>query len=123
MKRTAGMILLLIAAALIAGCSAADRTGAEAGQEPVRVHYDYHESWSPVQGCYGKITGYAYNAGNSTVGNVATYFNLIDIKTGTIRDSRAIFIGTMEPGQSGTFETVLDGECLKEYRVGAAVVP
>jgi hypothetical protein len=123
MKIPACLVLILVATAIVAGCSSADRTGAEAGQGAVRVHYDYHESWSPLTGCYGKISGYAFNAGNASVENIFVNFNLVDAKTGTIRDSRSVFIGTMAPGQSGTFETVLDGECFREYRPEAAVLP
>jgi hypothetical protein len=122
MKKTAIVLTLLIAVALLAGCSMAGTAGQETARDTIRAHYDYQESWSPGPGCYGKVTGYAYNAGNETADNVAVNFNLVNIKTGTIRDSRSVYIGPMGAGQSGTFEVVLDGECMQEYRVDGTIV-
>jgi hypothetical protein len=122
MKKTVIVILLVIAGVFLAGCSTTSTTGQETARDTVRVHYTYTESWSPVAGCYGKVTGYAFTTGNATVENVALNFNLVNTGTGTIRDSRPVYIGTMGGGQSVTFESVLDGECLQQYRVDAAVV-
>ena len=122
MKKTALLLTIIVAAVVLAGCTAAVHTGRETARDTVRAHYDYRESWSPALGCYGKVTGYAYNAGNATVDDVALAFNLVDTRTGTIRDSRSVFIGTMGAGQSGTFETTLDGECAQDYRVDAAIL-
>ena len=123
MKKTAFVIMLLIAVVILAGCTTTGTAGQETARDTIRAHYDYHESWSPGLGCYGKVSGYAYNAGNTTVDNVALDFNLVDTRTGTIRDSRSVFIGTMGAGQSVTFESVLDGECTQEYRVDGTIVP
>jgi len=122
MKNAAIVILLIVAGVFLAGCTATGITGQETARDTIRAHYDYYESWSPGPGCYGKVTGYAYNTGNLTADQVAVNFNLVNVKTGTIRDSRSVFIGTMGAGQSSTFETVLDGECMQEYRVEGTVV-
>jgi len=53
---------------------------------------------------------------------VVLNLNLVNTKTGTIRDSRSVFIGTMGVGQSVTFESLLDGECLQDYRVDGTIV-
>jgi predicted small secreted protein len=122
MKKTAIVFILIIAVVFLAGCSTTETAGQDTARDAVRAHYEYHESWSPVSGCYGKVTGYAYNAGNATADAVTVNFNLVNTRTGTIRDSRPVFIGTMGAGQSVTFESVLDGECMQEYRVEGAIV-
>ncbi len=122
MKKTVIILMLIVAAALCAGCTTAGTAGQETARDTIRAHYDYAEGWSFGLGCYGKVSGYAYNAGNSTVDDVALNFNLVDTRTGTIRDSRSVFIGTMGAGQSDTFETVLDGECTQAYRVDGAII-
>ena len=122
MKKTAIVFMLIIAVVFLVGCTTNGTAGQETARDTIRAHYDYQESWSPGLGCYGKVTGYAYNAGNTTLDNVAVNFNLVNARTGTIRDSRTVFIGTMGAGQSGTFEMVLDGDCSQEYRVDGTIV-
>jgi len=122
MKKTAIVFLLIIAVVFLAGCTTTKIAGQETARDTIRAHYDYAEGWSPGLGCYGKVTGYAYNTGNMTADNIAVNFNLVNARTGTIRDSRSVFIGAMEAGQSKTFETVLDGECTQEYRVDGAIL-
>ncbi|MGB9175634.1 MAG: hypothetical protein WCB46_02715 [Methanoregula sp.] len=122
MKKTAIVFMLLIAVVFLAGCTSPPASGQEIAQDTIRAHYEHHGDWSFGPGCYEKVTGYAYNAGNTTVDNVVLYFNLIDTKTGTIRDSRSVFIGTLGAGLSCTFETDLDGECIQDYRVDGTIV-
>jgi hypothetical protein len=122
MKKTAFIILLIIAGVFLAGCTTTKTAGQETAQDTIRAHYDYSESWSPGLGCYGKVSGYAYNSGNMTADHVAVNFNLVNVGTGTIRDSRSVYIGTMGVGQSGSFEMVLDGDCSQEYRVVGTIV-
>ena len=122
MKKNAIVILLIIAAVVLAGCTTTPTAGQETSRDTIRAHFAYHESWSPGLGCYDKVSGYAYNTGNTTVDNVALNLNLVNIPTGTIRDSRSVFIGTMGAGQSVTFEMVLDGECTQAYRVDGTIV-
>jgi hypothetical protein len=119
MKKFAILIALVITLVGLSGClsSQAVRESAEDG---LRVHYEYSESWSPNQGCYERLTGYVYNVGNRSVDSVRLNFNLVNTGTGTIRDSRSVFIGTVGKGETRTYETVLDGECTQDYRVEIA---
>jgi predicted small secreted protein len=122
MKKTAIVFMLLVAVAFMAGCTAAPSAGQEIAKDTIRAHYEHHGDWSPGLGCFEKVSGYAYNAGNTSVDNVVLDFNLINVQTGTIRDSRSVFIGTMGAGQSRMFETDLDGECTQDYRVDGTIV-
>ena len=115
--------MLVISVVFLAGCTTTGPAGGqETARDTIRAHYEYQESWSFGFGCYGKVSGYAYNAGTTPVDDVAVSFKLVDTRTGTIRDSRSVFIGTMGAGQSGTFESVLDGECTQQYRVDGTIV-
>ena len=121
MKKLVVIILTspLAATIFLAGCTNTASGGQDTSAGNLRAHFEYAESWSVGLGCYGKVTGYAFNAGNESADSVVLNLNLIDTKTGTIRDSRQVFIGTIGPGQSRTYETVLDGECTEDYRVDA----
>jgi len=120
--RTAGIIIILIAATFLAGCMSTPSGGGEFAEESIAAHYEYRADWSPGFGCYEKVSGYAFNAGNMTVDNVRLNFNLVNTETGTIRDSRSVFLGTLATGVSRTFESDLDGECLPEYRIEASIL-
>jgi starvation-inducible outer membrane lipoprotein len=119
MKMSVLLIALVITLVFLSGClsSPAVRESAEGG---LRAHYEYSESWSPNQGCYERLTGYVYNVGNNSVDSVRLNFNLVNTGTGTIRDSRSVFIGTVGKSETRTYETVLDGECTQDYRVEIA---
>ncbi len=121
MKTTAIVFMLLVAVVFLAGCSSEKAAAPEIGKDTIRVHYEHHGDWSPGLGCFEKVSGYAYDAGNLSVDGVRLNFNLIDIRTGTIRDSRSVFLGTLEAGQSRTFEADLDGECVGDYRVDGTI--
>jgi predicted small secreted protein len=123
MKQIAIIVLLLIASAFLAGCTGTTAAGQDIAQDPIRAHFEHHGDWTPGTGCYEKVTGYAYNAGNTTMDRVMVNFNLINTQTGTIRDSREIYIGSLLAGQSATFETDLNGECTQDYRVAGTVLP
>jgi predicted small secreted protein len=122
MKNAAIVFMLIIAVVFLAGCTTTPAAGQDAEQDAIRTHYEYQESWSIGLGCYGKVSGYAYNTGTLPAENVMLNFNLVNMRTGTIRDSRSVFISTMGPGQSVTFETVLDGECTQGYRVDGSII-
>jgi hypothetical protein len=117
MKKTLIVFLLIMVAVSLAGC-----TTTPAARDMIRVHYAYNTDWSLGLGCYQKVSGYAFNAGDTTVENVALNLNLVSVPTGTIRDSRSVFIGTMGAGQSVPFEMVLDGECTQDYRIDGTIV-
>jgi len=57
--------------------------------------------------------------GTPSADNVRLDLNLVNIRRHQIRDSRQIFIGTLAPGQTQSFETILDGDCTQDYRVEA----
>lgn len=122
MKQTAMVFVLLVTAAFLAGCTSAPAAGQEIAQDNVRAHYEHHGDWVFGLGCYEKVSGYAFNAGNTGMAPTLLNFNLIDIRTGTIRDSRFVYLDSMEPGQSRTFETDLDGECIQDYRIEGRIV-
>jgi len=111
-------VLLIAAFALGAGCLSETVAG-DTSSGTLHTHYEHSDSWSPGLGCYAHATGYVYNAGNISADNVRLDLNLVNIKTASIRDSRQIFIGTLAPGQTQSFETILDGDCTQDYRVEA----
>ncbi len=121
MKTTAIVLMILVAVVFLAGCTSDKAAAREIVQGTIRVHYEHHGDWSPGLGCFEKVSGYAYDAGNLPVNGVRLNFNLIEIRTGTIRDSQSVFLGTLEAGQSRTFEADLDGECVRDYRVDATI--
>ena len=69
------------------------------------------------QGCYERVTGFVSNTGNVPIDAVRLTINLVNTGTGTIRDSRSVFIGPVGPGTITSYETILDGEYTQEYRV------
>jgi hypothetical protein len=119
MKMYAILVATVIALVFLSGCLSSPAVR-ESAQGTLHAHYEYSESWSPNQGCYERLNGYVYNVGNSSVDSVRLNFNLVNSGTGTIRDSRSIFIGTLGKGETRTYETVLDGECTQDYRVEIA---
>jgi hypothetical protein len=119
MKLMVGMLFIVIALATTAACLTTV-TVQDSSEGPLHAHYQYQDSWSLSLGCYEHLTGYVYNAGNISAGNIRINFNLVDIRTGTIRDSKQIFIGTLAPGDTVGYETMLDGECSQDYRVDFA---
>jgi hypothetical protein len=123
MNRTATLFILLLALVVLTGCTSTPAGGGEIAQDTIRAHYQHQGDWSFGLGCFEKVSGYAYNAGNTTKNGVMLNFNLIDNRSGTIRDSRSVFLGTVVAGQSRTFESDLDGECIPDYRVEGTIVP
>lgn len=115
MKKIAGAIVLVIALVFFSGCTSTMVQDSPQGE--LRAHYEFAESWSPTIGCYDRVSGYVYNAGTTPADNVVLHFNLVNTKTATIRDSKSVFAGSIGPGDSKTYETALDGECMEDYRV------
>jgi len=108
--------MLVITLVFLAGC-----TGTPAVRDytegALHSHFEYKEDWSMGYGCHGSITGYVYNTGSAPVDEVLLMFNLVNTGTGTIRDSRTVYVGSIGPGNTVNYETVLDGECTEQYRV------
>jgi len=115
----ASVLLLVITLTTGAGCLSTMNV-ADSSAGPVHAHYEYQDSWSPEYGCYDHLTGYVYNAGNTSTENLRLDFNLVNTGTGTIRDSRSIYIGSIGSGSTLTYEIILDGECSQDYRVDFA---
>jgi len=116
MKKIVAVFLLVIILISLSGCLSSPVVR-ESAQGALHSHYEYSVGWSPGQGCYERVTGYVYNAGNMSFEAVQLNLNLVNTGTGTIRDSRSIFIGPVGTGETRTYETLLDGECTQEYRV------
>jgi hypothetical protein len=116
LKIVVPVCVLVIALVFLSGC-----TGTPAVRDStdgvLHSHYEYSEGWSLGPGCYERVTGYVYNTGNMPVDAVLLTFNLVNTGTGTIRDSRSVYAGSVGPGNTVNYETVLDGECMQEYRL------
>ena len=108
--------MLVIALVFFSGCLSSPAVY-DSAEGDLHAHNEYTEGWSIGQGCYERVSGYVYNAGTVPADAVLLNFNLVNTGTGTIRDSRSIFIGPVGKGETRTYETVLDGECTQEYRV------
>jgi hypothetical protein len=105
------------------GCTSRTAGGEDLAQGSVRAHYEHHNDWWIGPGCFEKVTGYAYNTGNTTVDPVVLNFNLIEAGSGKVRDSRSVYLGSLGAGQSRAFESDLDGECMPDYRVDGRILP
>jgi len=116
MKILAIVIVLTITLVFLSGCLSSPAVY-DSSEGILHAHYEYSEGWSLNQGCYERVTGYVYNAGNASAEAVQLHFNLVNSRTGTIRDSRVIFIGTVKQGATTTYESLLDGECTQDYDV------
>ncbi len=116
MKRIVAVSVLVIVFVLFSGCLSTPVVR-ENAKGALHSHYEYSEGWSPTQGCYERVTGYVYNAGEASIDAVQLNLNLVNSNTGSIRDSKSIFIGAVGAGETRTYETTLDGECTQDYRV------
>jgi|GEM_PF-439208 len=119
MKKIVVVSVLVIVLVFFSGCLSTPVVR-ESAQGALHSHFEYSVGWSPAQGCYERVTGYVYNAGNTSFDAVQLNLNLVTSDTGTIRDSQSIFIGPVGAGETRTYETRLDGECTREYRVDFA---
>lgn len=122
MKKTAIVFMLLGAVVVLAGCTTISAESQDITGDAIRARFEHHGDWTIGIGCYEKVNGYAYNAGTIPADRVVLGFNLINTRTSTIRDSQAVFIGTIPAGQSVTFETDLNGECMDEYQVVGTIL-
>ncbi|MEN6396431.1 MAG: hypothetical protein ABFC78_08115 [Methanoregula sp.] len=112
------MLVLVLVIAFTAGTGCLSKTTVQDNSSgSLHAHYEYQDSWSPTYGCYSHLTGYVYNAANVSKENVRLNFNLVNTRTGAIRDSKAIFVGPMGAEDTRSYETILDGECTQDYRV------
>jgi hypothetical protein len=116
MKLITLVIILVVALVFLAGCIGTP-TIQDSTEGKFHNHFEYKEDFSVGYGCHGRITGYVYNTGSASVDDVLLTYNLVNTGTGTIRDSRSVYVGSIGPGNTVNYETVLDGECTQQYRV------
>jgi hypothetical protein len=119
---------VLICGILLGGCLSVPRLTPPGPVEPgteqriginlLRAEADF----SPTRGCIWDVTVQVYNPGNATAGNVQVYLELVDAVSGAVRDSRAVYVGPLGPGESKTIGAELDGDCLYEYSLRAVPV-
>ena len=110
-------IFLLFFGCLIAGCaehaqsSVVPAGGLSASVAKVEDH------WNTGLGCYWKAYGSVFTTGGNAARDVSVYIQLIDVRSGNIRDTRTLDLGDLAAGDSRSFEIALDGECDHSYRV------
>ena len=120
------MCCLLSVTLALAGCvstlhATEPVSGNYSGQSsPVQVNFiSQNGDWSFSRGCFWTVRFQVYNAGDAGVKNVQLHIELANADTGTIRDARDIYVGTLATGASSTVATELDGECTNIYNVQA----
>ena len=122
------IIFLVFAAASVAGCSSVKQIPSVPDQagyhySPVQATLlEENDHWDVSRGCYYTVEYQVFNTGNTTVRNVILYVELVHINDNAIRDSKEVFVGSLEPGTSSTVTVDLDGECLKDYNTQAVPV-
>jgi len=116
LKIVVPVCMLVITLVFLAGCTGTPAVR-DSTEGALHSHFEYKEDWSMGYGCHGRITGYVYNTGSAPVEEVLLTFNLVNTGTGTIRDSRSVYVGSIGQGNTVNYETVLDGECTQQYRV------
>ena len=92
MKIHAVIIALVITLVFFCGCLGSPAVH-DSAQGDLHAHNEYTEGWSIGQGCYERVKGYVFTTGNVSADAVQLNFNLVNTGTGTIQDSRSIFIG------------------------------
>lgn len=83
---------------------------------------DQEADWGLSRGCVWTATFQVSNPGRTTGQNVNLHVEMVNAKTGAVRDTKIIFLGSIEPGGEKTVRVALDGECLDEYTVRAIPV-
>ena len=116
MKAVVIFSVLVIVFVSLAGCTSTP-TGGDQTEGALHTHYEYTEGWSLSLGCYERVTGYVYNTGAIPVEDVRLTFNLVNTGTGTIRDSRSVYVGSLGSGNTVNYVTDLDGECTQQYHL------
>jgi hypothetical protein len=128
MKSIGPAILLLFVFTLlmVAGCSSLsninsyDQSGPSSQVQATLLKQG--ENWGITRGCYYTVQYQVFNTGSTPAKNVRLGVMLVHINDDAVRDSRDIYIGTLEPGSSTTVAVELDGECLKDYNLRAVPV-
>jgi hypothetical protein len=119
MKRIAliTIAILLVLSCAIAGCAEhAQSSVVPAGDLSASVA-KVEDHWNAGLGCYWKAYGSVFASGGNTARDVSVSVQLIDTRSGNIRDTRTLELGDLSAGDSRSFEIALDGECDHAYRV------
>jgi uncharacterized protein YceK len=121
-------LIFVIAAATFAGCSSVRQLPTIPGQagpgnsQVQATLLGEHDHWDVSRGCYYSVQYQVFNTGNTTVRNVKLYVQLVHINDNAVRDSKEIYVGTLEPGSSSTVTAELDGECIRDYNTQAVPI-
>ncbi len=83
---------------------------------------DQDADWGFSRGCTWTAVLQVANLGSIQEKNVHLQVELVNARTGAVRDAKDLFLGTIGPGEEKTVRVVLDGECLDEYTVRAIPV-
>jgi hypothetical protein len=123
------LILILVGTtAVLAGCSSVRQVPtvpgpAGPGYSPVQATLlGEHDHWDVSRGCYYSVQYQVFNTGNTTARNVRLYVELVHVNDNAVRDSKEIYVGTLDPGTSATVMAELDGECIRDYNTRAVPV-
>lgn len=120
--KTAFLILpIILVSTLIVGCSSPQPhsplpTTLHPSSQIHIISAGTLDEWSLSLGCYSIATGYAYNTGDISAPNVIVYIAL-KYYDGTIRDSKVINLGSIEPSESKNYQITLDRECGESYYI------
>ncbi|HII76838.1 MAG TPA: hypothetical protein HA264_07380 [Methanolinea sp.] len=123
------LALMALATLLSGGClsvlsqSGPDSVPAAAPGSGLRAALvDQEADWGFSRGCTWTAELQVANPGNTSEKNVHLQVELVNARTGAVRDAKDLFIGAIGPGEERTVRVVLDGECLDEYTVRAIPV-
>jgi uncharacterized protein YceK len=124
--RLALLLLFIGTSIMVAGCSSLNSVDTyNQGSQTSQVQASLLKQsgdWGITRGCYYTVQYQVFNTGSTPAKNVRLGVMLVHINDNAVRDSRDIYIGTLEPGTSTTVAVELDGECLKDYNVRAVPV-
>ncbi len=121
------LALLVLGSILAGGCisvlsqSAPDGAGGM-GTALRATLVDQDADWGFSRGCTWTAVLQVANPGSIQENNVHLQVELVNARTGAVRDAKNLFLGTIGPGEEKTVSVVLDGECLDEYTVRAIPV-
>ncbi len=121
-------VAVLVGSILISGCLSVPHLTPPGPIEPgeeqrVGINlFSAEADFSLTRGCFWAVTVQVYNTGNVSAENVQVYLELMDAVSGAVRDSHAVYVGGLGPGESKTIGAELDGDCLSEYNLRAVPV-
>jgi len=96
--------------------------GAGPGKEVSGVSVNLVRSsadFSLSRGCVWTVAVQVYNHGEVEARNVNVQLELVDARSGVVRDTMQVFAGTLAPGESHQVQVELDGDCINDYILNA----